>query len=84
MKKVMGWASALLAPVAVFAQASGANPYEESIDFEKAGQAADAIGKGVKELIEGSVMSNVLLVVGAALAVWAVFLVIRWIRRAGR
>lgn len=55
-----------------------------TVDVSAAGNAADAIGTAISGLITGKIMSNVLLVIGAALAVWGIFLVVKWIRRGAK
>lgn len=55
-----------------------------TLDMTGANNAADAIGTGISGLITGKVLTNVLLVVGAALAIWAVFLVVRWMKKGAK
>lgn len=77
-KKFIAGAVAL-SPVALFAQESGGSV---TIDLDKAGDVASAMGTEVQSLLTGDVMTAILAVVGASLAIWAVFLVVRFIRRA--
>lgn len=55
-----------------------------SVDVSAAENAADAIGTAMSGLINGKIMTNVLLVIGAGLAVYGVFLVVRYVRRGAR
>lgn len=55
-----------------------------TIDTTAAGNAVDAVGQAVSGLITGKVMTNVLLVVGAGLAIAMIFMGIRWILRGGK
>lgn len=55
-----------------------------TVDVAAAGNAADAIGTALSGLITGKIMTNVLLVVGAGLAIWGIFLVVKWVRRGAK
>lgn len=77
MKKLQIMLPAALVAVGSFAQSS------TTIDMSAANDAADAIGSAVSGLLTGKVMTNILLVIGGALAIWGVFLVVKYIRRGG-
>lgn len=81
MQKLKYWvASAVPALVAGVASAQSS----VSVDVSAAENAADAIGTAMSGLINGKIMTNVLLVIGAGLAVYGVFLVVRYVRRGAR
>lgn len=72
--------SGLLAVPAVFAQSSSTL----EVDTDKAGEAVDAIGTAVSDLISGKVTTNILLIIGAGLVIAMIFLGIRWMLRGGK
>lgn len=78
MKKLQIMLPAALVAVGSFAQSSS-----PTIDMSAANDAADAIGSAVSGLLTGKVMTNILLVIGGALAIWGIFLVVKYIRRGG-
>lgn len=81
MKKIKSALCALaLATVSTAALAEGTM----TVDVSAAGNAADAIGTALSGLITGKIMTNVLLVVGAGLAIWGIFLVVKWVRRGAK
>lgn len=76
---VMAGAGYLFSLPSVWAQ-SQSNP----IDLSAAETATDNIGSAISGLLTGKVMTNVLLVVAAGLGLWAIFFVIRYIKRGGK
>lgn len=79
MKKLALALTAGLAGASAFAQEATTN-----IDLSTAESAATEIAQALKELLTGEVLSGVLMVVGASLAVWAVIKVVGWIRKGAK
>lgn len=74
---------ALLGSVLVAASAAHAEG-SVTVDTTAAGQAVDAVGTAISGLLTGNVMTNVLLVLGAGLAIAMIFMAVRWILRGGK
>lgn len=79
MKKLAIALTAGLAGASAFAQEAANN-----IDLSTAESAATEIAQALKDLLTGEVLSGVLMVVGASLAVWAVIKVVGWIRKGAK
>lgn len=75
-KWLFATATTALATASAFAQESS-NP----IDLESASNAATQMGTALKELLTGPVLTAVLAVVGGGLALWAIFKVVKWVRK---
>ena len=77
---------AMYLPVAIVAGAGTvfASEGSDPDPMKSAKDAADEIGGAVEDLLSTNVIDNVKTIAIAALAVWGVLLVVRWIRRAGR
>lgn len=71
--------SGLLSLPVVFAQAS-----TPTVDVTAAEGSVDAIGTAVSGLLTGKVMTNVLIIIGAGLAIGMVFLAVRWLLKGGK
>lgn len=72
--------AALSTAIPALAQEAAANQF----DLSKAEKAAEDLGNAVGTLFTDSILPAVIVVVSASLAIWGLFVVIRWIRRAGR
>lgn len=79
MKKLALLTFAGLGTASAFAQEAANN-----IDLSVAGDAATDIATSLKDLLTGEVLTGVLMVVGASLAVWAVIKVVGWIRKGAK
>lgn len=79
MKKLGLALTAGLAGASAFAQEAAAN-----IDLSTAESAATEIATALKDLLTGSVLNGVLMVVGASLAIWAVVKVVGWVRKGAK
>lgn len=64
----------------LLAQSSGST----SVDVSAAEGAIDGVGTAINSLLTGKVMTNVLLIIGAGLAIAMIFLGIRWMLRGGK
>lgn len=74
-----------LAPlVGLFPLASLAQESSTTVDLSAAGTAATSIATSIKNLLTGNVMTAVLTIVGAALTIWAIFLVVKYVRRGAK
>lgn len=82
MHKMRKIGAAAIASVASVGSALAEGTY--TVNLTEAGNAADAVGDALSTLLTGKVMTNVLLVVGAGLALWAVFAVIRWMKKGAK
>lgn len=76
LKKIGVFLAPVLASASAFAQEAA-----NSIDLSGAGDAATQLGTAIKELLTGDVMSAVLIVIGAGLSLWALFKVVKWVRK---
>lgn len=81
IKRAALTAACAVASLPAFAEGTGTTM---TVDTTAAGNAADAIGSAISELISGKITTNVLLVVGAGLVIFAVFLAVRWCLRGGK
>lgn len=72
-------ATIMSAPI-LLAQSASSNPF----DFSDAETQADNMGTAIKDLLTGKIMNNVLTVIGAALSIWGLFLLVKWIRRGAK
>ena len=55
-----------------------------TVDLSAAGTAATSIATSIKTLLTGNVLTAVLTIVGAALTIWAIFLVVKYVRRGAK
>lgn len=79
IKALCGSAFATILSLPVLAEGTAS-----SIDLSAAEGSADAIGTALSGLITGKILTNVLLVVGAGLAIWGLFLVVKWVRKGAK
>lgn len=63
------------------AHAEGTTP---TVDVSAAEGSVDAIGTAISGLLTGKVMTNVLIIIGAGLAIGMVFLAVRWLLKGGK
>lgn len=79
IKKALGVALSAASVVPAFAQEGSI-----TVDTGNAEDAVGAIGTAISDLLSGSVMTNILLIVGAGLAIACVFMAVRWLLRGGK
>lgn len=84
MNKVKNWLVGGLCLASTIPSTLLAEGSAVTVDVSAAEGAADAIGTAVSGLITGKIMTNILLVVGAGLAVWGLFLVVKYVRRGAK
>lgn len=80
IKKALGVAVSAASVVPAFAQEGSSI----TVDTGNAEDAVGAIGTAISDLLSGSVMTNILLIVGAGLAIACVFMAVRWLLRGGK